>query len=228
LPADELERLAPALERIALHDRQILQERNVPAAYGYFIESGMASLTSRSGERGTLELSTLGRKDFTGIPLVLGTMRSPHRCVVLVPGQALRIRADDFRHALVSSPGLRRVVMRYIQATLVQSSQLMVCNMCHPLAQRLARWLLLAHDHIGRDEIPVTHEHLSRAFGVRRASITLALARMEELGLIQRCRGRFVALSRAGLEHTSCECYHAIRAEHDRLVAPSVAMAERA
>jgi hypothetical protein len=40
---------------------------------------------------------------------------------------------------------------------------------------------------------------------------------MEEEALIRRSRGRFLILSRVGLEEATCECYRAIRAEHDRL-----------
>lgn len=221
LPDDVFERLSPRLERVRLHRRQILQERNVPVRYGYFIESGAASLMCRAGERGALELCTLGRKDFAGLPIALGTMRSPHRCVVQVEGEALRIEAHDLRQAMLGSDPLRHVLMRYVQAALVQSSQLVVCSTCHALGQRLARWLLLAHDRLECEEIPVTHQFLSRALGVRRASVTLALARMEEAELVRRRRGRFVILSRAGLEQASCECYRAIRAEHDRLMPPA-------
>lgn len=56
LPDEDLELLGNRLQRVRLHRRQILQERNVPVMHGYFIESGAASLMSRAGDRGTLEL----------------------------------------------------------------------------------------------------------------------------------------------------------------------------
>ncbi len=221
LPDPDLERLRPLLDRVSLHRRQVLHERNVPVIYGYFIESGLASVMSRAGDRGSLELCTLGHHDFAGLPLALGTMRWPHRCVVQVEGEALRIRADDLRDAMAGCETLRLLLMRYVQARMVQSSHLLVCSSCHGLDQRLARWLLFAQDQLERDDIPVTHQFLSKALGVRRASVTLALARMEEAELIRRSRGHFGIVSRAGLEGATCECYRAIRAEHDRLLAPT-------
>ena len=145
-------------------------------------------------------------------------MRSPHRCIVQIAGEAMRIRAEDLRHAMAKSEALRQVLMRYVQATLVQRSQVLVCNTCHSLSQRLARWLLLAHDRLACDEIAVTHQFLSKALGVRRASVTLALAQLENAGLLHRNRGSFEIRNRAGLEHTTCDCYRAIRCEHDRLL----------
>jgi CRP-like cAMP-binding protein len=216
LPAAAVDHIRPHLERVALQRRQILHERNVPLTHGYFIERGVASLMLRAGRRGALELHSVGRKDFVGLPVALGMMRSPHRCIVQVPGEAFRMEADHLRRAMGRNESFRQVLLGYIHVAMVHSSQLVVCSTCHALAQRLARWLLLAHDQLDRDELPVTHEFLSKALGVRRASVTLAMARMEEAGLLRRGRGQVTLLDRGGLEATTCECYRAITAEHDR------------
>lgn len=219
LPAEELARLRPRLERVALKRRQALQERNVPMSHAFFIEKGAASLLSRSGDGAfALEVGMLGRKDVAGIPIVLGTARSPHRCVVQTPGEALRIRADDLRQAMDEMPALRQLLLGYVQAALVQSAQLVVCNARHPLGERIARWLLVAHDRLDGNEICITHQAIGRALGVRRAGVTTAMGRMEEAGLLRRKRGCVVVLDQAGLEEAACDCYRIIRAEHQRLV----------
>jgi CRP-like cAMP-binding protein len=217
LPAEDLAQILPCLERVPLKRRQILQERNLPVVHAYFIERGAASLLLRAGERGAVEVGTLGCKDFIGVPIVLGTVRSPHRCMVQVAGEALRIGVADLRRAMDDMPALRRILFGYVQAAMVQSAQLVVCNTRHALGERLARWLLVAHDRMEGDEIPLTHQCLSRALGVRRAGVTTAMGRMEEAGLIRRGRGRLVILDREGLEGASCECHRAIRAEHQRV-----------
>ena len=101
---------------------------------------------------------------------------------------------------------------------MVETAQLAACNTCHTLQQRLARSLLTTHDRIGRDEIPLTHQALSRALGVRRAGVTTAMGRMEEAGLLHRGRGRLRIADRAGLEAEACECYRATRSEYQRFV----------
>jgi CRP-like cAMP-binding protein len=217
LPADDLARLRPRLERVPLKRKQILQERNLPPSHAYFIEQGTASLVSRSGDGGTIEVGTLGSIDFVGISLVLGTGRSPHRCIVQVPGEALRIDAEGLAQALETVPGLRGLLLGYVQATMVQSAQLAVCNARHSLGERLARWLLVAHERLEGDEIPLTHQSLSRALGVRRASVTSALGQLEDLGLVRGGRGRLTIRDAAGLEEASCDCHRAIRTEHQRL-----------
>lgn len=216
LNASELGELLSHFERVPLRRRQVLQERNLPLTHAYFIERGLASVLSRAGERGTVEVGTVGAKGFVGVPIVLGTLRSPHRCVVQVPGEAIRISADALGRAMDQIPRLRTILLGYVQAAMVQSAQLVVCNTRHSLQERLARSLLLAHNRLGSREIPLTHECLSRLLGVRRAGVTSAVGVMERAGLIRRGRGRLVITDAEGLQQASCECYRAINAEHER------------
>ena len=219
LPQDDLARLLPSLERVELKRRQILHERNIPVSLGFFIETGAASLLSRaSGSKDFLEVSTLGRRDFAGLPILLGTTRSPHRCQVQVAGEALRIRAADLEQALQNSPALQQLLFGYLQAAMVHSSQLVLCSTRHTLRQRLARWLLVTHDALDCASIPVTHQLLSRALGVRRAGITTALREFESSQLIACNRGNIIILDRCGLEAESCGCSRAMKAEHQHVV----------
>ncbi|HEV7253054.1 MAG TPA: Crp/Fnr family transcriptional regulator [Mesorhizobium sp.] len=221
LPREAFAELRPRLERVPLSRKQILHERHVPLRYAYFIEDGAASVLSKTDDRGFAEVATLGRGDLVGVCLALGLTRSPHRCLVQVPGEALRIGAEELSRALEALPALRKLLLAYVQAAMVQSAQLAVCNTRHSLRERLARWLLLAHDRLDGDEIPLTHQSLSRAIGVRRAGVTTAMGRMEEAGIVRRGRGRLVILDRAALEAASCRCYGTIKAEHRRIFCSS-------
>jgi CRP-like cAMP-binding protein len=218
LPDEALAELRPSLQRVELKRRQVLYERNVPLRHAYFIEQGAAALHLRVAGRGTLEVGLLGRCDFVGLPLVLSTGRTPHCCIVQVPGSAFRISADDLCRALDDIPRFREVLLGYVQARMVETAQLAACNTCHSLRQRLARCLLMTHDRIDGDEIPLTHQALSRALGVRRAGVTIAMGQMEEAGLLHRGRGRLVIADRAGLKAEACECYRATRSEYQRFV----------
>lgn len=218
LDASELRELSRHLEPVPLRPRQVLQERNLPVTHAYFVERGIASLLSRAGERGSLEVGIVGVQGFVGLPVVLGTLRSPHRCVVQVGGEALRIGTEPLQRAMSDIPRLRALLLGYVQAVMVQSAQLVVCNTRHSLSERLARSLLLAHDRLGGNEVPLTHQSLSRLLGVRRAGVTTAVGQMERAGLIRRGRGRLVISDVQGLQHASCECYRAINAEHDRIL----------
>jgi CRP-like cAMP-binding protein len=65
---------------------------------------------------------------------------------------------------------------------------------------RLARWLLMAHDRMGDDRLPLTHEFLSLMLGVRRPGVTEALNALRKRGLISYKRGDITVQDRKGLE----------------------------
>ena len=219
-PQNELEQLLPRLERVSLKRRQVLQEPNIPVQHAFFIESGAVSVVCREGRGGAVEVGTLGSLDFTGVPVLLGSGRSPHRCIVQDAGQALRISATPLADALDELPGFRRLLLRYLQVVMTQSAQLAVCNTRHSLTERLARSLLLHRECLQQDVVPLTHDCLSRALGVRRASVTTTVGAFEAAGLIRRGRGELVIVSPDRLEQVSCACHRAVAAERRRLASP--------
>jgi len=223
LPAATEQSVRPRMTRIPLKRWQVLQERHIAASHAYFIESGVASLVTRIDDGATVEVRTLGAGDLVGVPIVLGTARSPHRCVVHVAGSALRIPADGLTAAMDEFPALRRLLLRYVQSALVHSSQLAACSIRHSVKQRLARRLLIMADHLFSSDIAITHASLGRALGVRRPSITHAIWNFEQAGLIERRRGEIRVVDRAALEEVSCHCYQAIRAAQERVVATTQA-----
>jgi len=202
-------------EPIHLTVKQLLQERGLPLQFAYFLESGLASLTTRAGDCPPVEINTLGKRDFVGIPLVLGMRISPHRCTVQAPGRALRIEAEALLHLIKADVEIEKLLLRYVQATLIHSSQLVACNSRHNLHQRLARWLLVARDATGANEIAITHRGVAHALGVRRAGITAAMGEMEAIGLIQSSRGRVTIVDETRMEESSCNCYRVIRCANE-------------
>jgi CRP-like cAMP-binding protein len=54
---------------------------------------------------------------------------------------------------------------------------------------RLARWLLMCHDRLDGDRLPLTHEFLSLMLGVRRAGVTDQIHVLEGLHAIKAYRG---------------------------------------
>src|SRR5204862_7218609 len=131
----------------------------------------------------------------------------------------LRIAIAPFRKEVDRSGPLRDLLLHYNSAFLTQVAQSVACNGLHSAYQRCCRWLLMSHDRVPSDDMPLTHEFLAIMIGVRRAGVTEVLQSLADLGLIRSKRGVVTVLNRKGLEGVSCECYRAVADEYDRLFA---------
>ena len=99
-------------------------------------------------------------------------------------------------------------------------AQTAVANARLTLEARLARWLLMTQDRVGKPELPITHEFLSTMLGVRRAGVTDALHVLEGQGAIRPRRGVITVLDRAALKARAGTLYGLAEAEYERLLAP--------
>jgi Mn-dependent DtxR family transcriptional regulator len=81
------------------------------------------------------------------------------------------------------------------------------CNAVHSVEQRLARWLLLAEDRVGKSDFPLTQEFVAIMLGTTRPTVTVVAGTLQRAGLIKYHRGHVTILDRHKLESASCECY---------------------
>ena len=100
--------------------------------------------------------------------LILGSDVAIETNVCQIRGKALRMPADMFRKMTADDTALRRVSLRYLQAYLSMVSQNVACNQLHDIEHRLAKWLLMSHDRMHRDDFVFTQEYLAAMLGVQR------------------------------------------------------------
>ena len=210
--------LLTRMERCALDHRQILIEANEPIRYVHFPVSGVISLVIGTVNGATLEVAMVGNVGVIGLPILFGSGSTPISAVVQVPGEALRMTAPAFRAEVETYGPLVRHLHLHAGALLFQIAQSTACTHHHSVSQRCARWLLTAHDRVDDDEFALTQETLAHMLGVRRASVSAAAAKLQELGLIRYRRGYVAIADRQALEQVSCECYRIVKAEYERLL----------
>lgn len=218
LTADDLDLLDPHLESIALDIRRVLEAPNRPVRHVYFIQRGIASVVAGSGDDKQLEVGLVGCEGMTGLTVVLGDDRSPHATYVQVAGHGRRIAAGKLRQALAKSPSLRQLLLKFAHAFMIQTAHTAIANGRASLEERLARWILMAHDRVPSDTLPLTHEFLSIMLGVRRAGVTVALHGLEGRGLIKSRRGLIRLIDRDGLRAIAGSFYGTPEAELKRLM----------
>jgi CRP-like cAMP-binding protein len=218
LSPGDLDPLRAHLETVSLSQRQTLSTPGTPIDQVYFPQEGMVSLVQPLENGTTIEVGMIGNEGLVGTPVLLGADSSPLEAMVQIPGSALRMPATAFREEVGRRAGLLGVLLRYVQALHVQVSLTAACNGQHTVPERLARWLLTAHDRSPNDQLPLSHDFLSQMLGVRRAGVTVALGTLKVAGLISNSHARVHILDRPGLEAASCECYATVRNEYARLL----------
>ena len=115
-------------------------------------------------------------------------------------------------------PGLAQLATQFAQVFTVQTAHTAVANARAHIDQRLARWILMAHDRTGDKTIPLTHEFLSLMLGVRRAGVIDALQNLKRNTLIDTGRNQIVVRNRKGLERKAGSSYGVPEKEYRRLI----------
>ena len=216
LPADERDLVFSKLERMTMKLHDVLHEPGEPIKFCYFPNSGIVSILSVLSTGKSVEVGLIGREGFVGLPLAVGFRSSLTRAICQGPGTAFRVTAATLKKTLHDCPQLEKALNRYSLTVGMQASQLAACNRLHEVDERLARWLLMCHDRLGLDLVPMTQQFLSQMLGIRRASVTVAAGILQKAGLIRSGRAEVTILNRKGLEKMACECYGTINHQIER------------
>ncbi|MDB5381419.1 MAG: Crp/Fnr family transcriptional regulator [Rhodospirillales bacterium] len=218
LPAEDLCRLWPQFELVELELRHVLIAQDEPVTAVYFPEAGWVSMILQFSDGRSAEVGLVGSEGMVGLPLLLGSDSGTATAMVQAGGPMLRLRADLFHRALEESRALTTILLRYSLAFQQQVTQTAACNGNHTLDQRLARWLLMAHDRVEGDDFPMTQEFLAVMLCVHRPGVTVAAKLFQRAGLIRYQSGRITIMDRQGLEEAACECYGTVRRQFEKLL----------
>jgi CRP-like cAMP-binding protein len=218
MAADDLAFLSPQMERVDLDLHATLQTPRTPIPFVYFPEGGIISVIASLSPNRNIEVGVIGRDGTTGMPLVHYDDRSPFTYMVQIAGVGTRIPSDHFVAALERSATMRKLLIRYGRAFMIQLACTALSNGRSKLEERLARWILMVHDRIEGDKMRLTHDDLALMLGVRRPGVTVALHVLEGKGLIRSLRGEIIVKDRAGLIKRTLGAYRLAEAEYSRLV----------
>jgi CRP-like cAMP-binding protein len=218
IPREESELIAPQLERVELTMMQVLHEPDAALTHVWFPLSGVVSVVADLAEGEPVEVATIGREGFAGLPLILESDSMAHRAFIQIPGEAERMPVAAFQSMIRRAPRLHRMMLRYAMALVTLVSQSSACNRMHPIESRCARWLLLTRDRVDGGTFPLRQEFLALMLGVTRPTVSVAAGMLQKAGAITYSRGVITILDSALLEASSCECYAIIAREFKRLV----------
>lgn len=211
IPDHEYRVIRPYLEYLPLPERHTLHEPTDTLRFAHFPNAGLISLLVATEDGKTVEAGIVGKEGVASIPVAVGLTRSPLREVALVSTDGFKVEASAMLTILRSAPQLHLRLSRYAIVQGLQIAQTVACNRLHRIEQRLARWLLMAHDRIGPTLVAMTHDSLATILGTNRPTISLAAAVLKEREGINYGRGTVKISNRRKLEASACECYRVIR-----------------
>ncbi|MEH2067113.1 MAG: Crp/Fnr family transcriptional regulator [Nostoc sp.] len=218
LPASEYERLIPYMKDVSLSFNQIIYKAGEPITHVYFPHHSVVSIVITTEDGSTIEAGLISNEGMVGIPIILGGNTTTTTAVVQIPDGATQINADIFKTEFNRGGALQSLLLRYVQATYTETTQVLACNRLHTIEQRLARWLLTVTDRLESEDFPLTQEFIAQMLGVRRSGVTVAASTLSRAGIIRYNRGHIDIINREALEETSCECYRVIKDEFARLL----------
>jgi CRP-like cAMP-binding protein len=210
LPAADYARILPELSVVPLTLKAVLHKPGEALRHVYFPAGGFCSMLTVLEDGTMVEVATIGREGVVGLSAMLDD--GPTTSVTMVQGASdscYRMTAENFRREMDRRGSFFDVLTHYTQALIGFIMQSTACNAVHNVEQRLARWLLTAHDHMRNDTFPLTQEFVAMMLGVARPTVAVVAAKLQKAGLITYHRGQLTIVDREQLEAAACECYRA-------------------
>ena len=210
LPAADYARILPSLTVVPLKLKTILHKPGEPIREVYFPGGGFCSMLTVLEDGSMVEIATVGREGMVGVNAVLDGMPGPF--MTMVQGETdtcYRMKVDAFRREIERRGAFHELMAHFGQALFGFVAQSTACNAMHSVEQRLARWLLMAHDRMGTPAFPLTQEFVAIMLGASRPTVTIVAGTLQKAGLIKYRHGRVTIVDRESLEAASCECYRA-------------------
>ena len=218
LPRADFERLRPHLKTVPIKPRQILHPINEPVREVYFLNGGVASMTTVMRDGSMVEIATVGDEGLVGINAFFGGAMLSGETMMQVPDTNAEVMSTAaFTRELARGGAFHECVHRYSQGLLMLIMQSTGCMALHTVHERCCRSLLMTHDRIRENQFHLSHEFLAMMLGATRPTVTIVAGSLQKAGLINYTRGRITILDRKGLEDASCECYSTVRGHFDRL-----------
>jgi len=222
MPAEAFELLMPAMQRVELPVKHELIAVDTPNEFVWFLERGLASVVASSLDNESIEVGHVGYEGMAGAHVLLKVQQTPNRTFMQVEGEAISVPVSVLFEMLQQVPAASDLLLKYIHCCELQLAHSALANARYNMPERLARWLLMCHDRLRDNDLPLTHEFLSLMLGVRRSGVTNEIHVIEGVHAVKATRGNIRILNREKLEDIAAGSYGIPEREYERLIGYTV------
>jgi len=223
LPEEDRSRLAKGMRLIKMSKGEHLYGAGDQLETIFFPISATVSVLYELEDGVSAEVAVVGNEGFAGISRFLSCGTTLSRATVNREGLALVLGGAMLTKELRHKGPLLQVLMRYIQALIMEMAQSLVCIRHHSLEQQFCRWLLGRFDRLpsGNHDLVMSQEMIANTLGTRRNAISEVAVNLQKAGLINYRRGKISLINRPEIETRSCKCYVIVKEQFDRLLIKS-------
>lgn len=211
LPAKERKMVKEHLELVSFRQKEELNEVDSLVRHLYFPLDSAISLMDVKPGGGIVEVAVVGNEGCTGFTVAQGYRNAPCRILVQIGGPAFRLSAPSMLRMLPQLPFLRYALSRFTTTILRETIVSVGCSQFHSVEQRLGRWFLAQQHRTGRSVFPFTHDFLAEQLGVQRATISEALAELQDKKIVRYSYRQVELSNMRAMEKLSCECFPTVR-----------------
>lgn len=219
MAAEDFEFFRRHFEPVTLSPRQLLVQRNAPVPFIYFPEDGQLSILGKLQGSEPMEVAMVGREGMTNMA---PAKKVPLETIVQVEGQGHRLSRQLFADRMTESAKLTLLESQWQHTLMLQIAFSALAHSSRTVEERLARYLLMVHDRINGDELPLVHEYIAWMLGVRRAGITNAAGALRAAGAIETGRGLVRIIDRQALFERANGSYGQPEFEYEQIFGLSV------
>lgn len=164
----------------------------------YFPVDAIASVSLARRET-AFQVGFASRGDAIGIQSLFMPDSPSLHARVLKGGTLISVAPDLLTRLMKEDAKLKERLSNYAMRALTRYLDSAVCAATLSIERRVAQWISRYGGVLRNDSLPVTHQQMASALGVRRSGVTVALHVLEGEHLVRSKRARIDILDAAGL-----------------------------
>lgn len=212
LPTEQIERLTAAGRATRFEKDAFLYRQGERAEKVYLLVSGRANtfLVSSKGQESLLRIHLPG--SLMGLTALATTPIRDASAVAVEPCEAVALERKNLQALLQTDPRLGDYFIRLLLDRMRDFHYRVGELLSQSVEQRLSKALLAlsqpdsaAGGDVADEAVMLTHEQLAHLLNTRRPTVSAALGRLAEAGLVARSGGGIVVTDRDGLARLAAE-----------------------
>lgn len=208
-PSDIRARVSLAAFTTMYPSGAVLFGEGAPSRYAFILCSGRVKHTANSAAGRSILARISEAGEILGLGSILSGGRHPYTAETLAPSQVTSLRREDFLRLVKEFPPLGEIALGQLSGEIDQAAdKIRSIGLAESAGERLVTLLLSLAERHGtptpsgtRIMLALTHETIAQMIGVSRETVSRAMTRFRNAGVIELRKSTIVIRDPAALQH---------------------------